>query len=392
MEKEYPSINIFIIYAREDKVTKQRLLSHLNILKDAYNLNIWHDEHIEPGQEWKPSIESRLAKTDLFLLLVSVDFMNSEFIHQVEFKYAIDRHKEHKSIVIPIIIKFCQWDVEISFKDFNFSLSELQVLPNDALPIDGWRTSEEAYNNIALGIRKVLNSLKSKLGTADQKEKVLWENTVTQNTIKAYQEYIRIYYHGKFEQEALKKIEELKNIEEERREKEKSDNEKRKKEDEKQITEQTKKPKRRFSFKLSIFVSFALIGIILSVVFFTNKSDNAYSGHSDIETGSIPSHDLSENQTTQKSNTLLDFRDISSRPVQMDDLVDKDCYQLDIMRNTIYAMHGYIFHKNKTMMDFFNNKAWYQPRNDFSFNTSLSEMERDNVNIIRKFEDQKHCP
>src|SRR5215216_4024549 len=95
-------INVFIIYAREDKEVKHRLLAHLKPLCDPFNLVIWHDDYIEPGQEWKPHIESRLEQTDLFLLLVSVDFMNSEFIHQVEFKFAIDRHKAHKSIVIPV--------------------------------------------------------------------------------------------------------------------------------------------------------------------------------------------------------------------------------------------------------------------------------------------------
>jgi TIR domain/Gram-negative bacterial TonB protein C-terminal len=156
------TINTFVIYAREDTNIKHRLLAHLNPFVKAYNLVLWHDEHLEAGQEWKPHIESRLEKTDLFLLLISVDFMNSEFINQVEFKFAIDRHKANKSIVIPIIINYCQWDISFNFTDYNFNLNELQVLPQEGKPVDDWKTPEQAYNNIAAGIRKVLETIKAR--------------------------------------------------------------------------------------------------------------------------------------------------------------------------------------------------------------------------------------
>ena len=163
-------INMFIIYAREDMDIKQRLLLHLNPFKNAFNAVIWHDGNIEAGQEWKPHIESRLDQTDIFILLVSVDFMNSEFINQVEFKYAIERHKEKKAIMIPVIINYCQWDIDLSFKEFTFNLKDLQVLPNEGKPIGDWKTPEQAYNNIAAGIRTALSSIKFKR-EQEQREK-----------------------------------------------------------------------------------------------------------------------------------------------------------------------------------------------------------------------------
>lgn len=154
-------INIFIIYAREDIEIKQRLLLHLNPFKNAFGAEIWHDGNIEAGQEWKFHIQSRLNQTDLFILLVSVDFMNSEFIHQVEFQHAIDRHKAKKSIVVPVIIDYCQWDIDIPLKEYTFNLTELQVLPNEGKPIGEWKTTGQAYDNIASGIRKVLSTIKN---------------------------------------------------------------------------------------------------------------------------------------------------------------------------------------------------------------------------------------
>jgi hypothetical protein len=155
------TINTFIIYAREDKEIKERLLAHINPFRKVYDLVLWHDEYLVAGQEWKPRIESRLEQTDLFLLLVSVDFMNSEFINQVEFKSAIERHKAKKSVVVPIIINYCQWDIDFRYSEYNFNLKELHVLPQEGIPIDEWKTREKAYNDIAAGIRKVLETIKA---------------------------------------------------------------------------------------------------------------------------------------------------------------------------------------------------------------------------------------
>ena len=176
-------INIFIIYAREDIDIKQRLLLHLNPFRNAFNAVIWHDGNIEAGQQWKPHIESRLDQTDIFILLVSIDFMNSEFINQVEFKYAIERHRANKSTIIPVIINYCQWDIDISFKEFTFNLKELQVLPNEGKPIGDWKTPEQAFNNIAAGIRTVLSSIKS-MREQEQQEKERLEEEIARNKIE----------------------------------------------------------------------------------------------------------------------------------------------------------------------------------------------------------------
>lgn len=208
---------MFVIYAREDKETKLSLLRHLNPLKEGFKLSIWHDDEIEPGQLWKPHIESRLNHTDIFLLLVSVDFLNSQFIKQVEFKAAVDRHKDKKSIVIPIIIDYCQWDIDFTLVDDTFNLNELQALPDEAKPIGEWRTPDQAYNNIAAGVRRVLKSIRTgieeqelKAGQekkeAEKKEELSWKMACDRNTIQEYDNYLSEYAPGKFANEAIAAI------------------------------------------------------------------------------------------------------------------------------------------------------------------------------------------
>ena len=191
-------INIFIIYAREDNEEKKALLDFLAPMVEPYNLNIWHDDHIHAGQEWKPHIESRLNVTDIFILLVSVHFLNSKFIKQVEFKFALDRHRANKSIVIPVIVKHCLWDDNLPYDNYTFSLSQLQVLPSEGKPISSWRLADEAYMNIAKGIRKVILEI-----TVNQKKQVAeelncWNLAVDKNTTDAYNEYVRKYPAGTF--------------------------------------------------------------------------------------------------------------------------------------------------------------------------------------------------
>ena len=190
-------INIFVVYAREDNDVKQQLLLHLNPLRYDYNAVIWHDEYIEAGQEWKPHIESRLAQTDIFLLLVSVHFMNSEFIHEVEFKYAIDRHREGKAVIVPVIIKHCQWKTGIHFPEYTISLNDFQVLPPGARPIDDWKTPDEALSEVAAGVATVMGAIKNKreaeekhaanLAAEAEKKKQLKQEQIKQKQLKQEQ-------------------------------------------------------------------------------------------------------------------------------------------------------------------------------------------------------------
>jgi len=152
-------INIFMIYTLADKDIMLHLLRHLNPLNEAFNLSIWHDDPIIHGQAWKTYFESRIFHTDIFLLLVSDDFMNSQFINQVEYRAIIHRHRENKSVVIPVILNKCQWDIDLKVKDNEFNLNELWILPEDGRPISDWDSVDQAYNNVVAGIKKAITPI-----------------------------------------------------------------------------------------------------------------------------------------------------------------------------------------------------------------------------------------
>jgi len=167
-------LNIFVIYTSEDTSVTHSILQHLEPFEEDSNLTIWNDNPVHNEQLWKPKNESRLNQTDLFLLFASDAFMHSHFIQQLEFKMVIDRYKEGKSKVIPIIIDKCPWDIDFRSDDYNFNLNELGVLPKGGKPLKEWDSSEQVYKDVANSIKEVIAALKE---DAVQEESKIDENS-----------------------------------------------------------------------------------------------------------------------------------------------------------------------------------------------------------------------
>ncbi|SDE80590.1 TIR domain-containing protein [Pricia antarctica] len=150
--------NIFAIYANEDKDVLPSLLLHLKPLEKDFNIAIWSDDVINRGQPWTPRNVSRLNHADVFLFLLSNTFMYSEFIKQDEFKMVVDRYKEGKAIIIPLVLDDCPWNVEFTFNDYNFNFSELLVFHKDEKQIDDWNPTDKTFTQVAYYVRGLLAS------------------------------------------------------------------------------------------------------------------------------------------------------------------------------------------------------------------------------------------
>jgi hypothetical protein len=146
-------LNIFLSYAHEDEAMKVQLDKNLIMLKKGDKVNIWQDRQILAGAEWDESIAKELAAADIILLLISVDFNNSQYIWDKELKTAMDRHKKGEARVIPIILRTCEW-AEMPY-------AKLQALPTDAKPISSFTDADAAYTDVAKGIRMVVDYMLS---------------------------------------------------------------------------------------------------------------------------------------------------------------------------------------------------------------------------------------
>lgn len=152
LNKENTGVKVFISYAHEDEEYKDKLIKHLIGLKRKNIIEEWHDRKILPGQELDNEISENLLEADIILLMISVDFLNSDYCYEKEMKKALEMNKEGVAKVIPIIVRKCDW--------MDSPFAKLNALPTDAKYIKSWNDEDEAYMNIIDGIKKVIKNMK----------------------------------------------------------------------------------------------------------------------------------------------------------------------------------------------------------------------------------------
>ncbi|MBZ5618913.1 MAG: toll/interleukin-1 receptor domain-containing protein [Acidobacteriia bacterium] len=150
-------VKLFYSYSHADEDSRDRLEDHLATLKREGSITSWHDRKIPPGKEWGREIDHHLLTADIVLLLVSVDFLNSDYCWSVEMHQALRRHERNEATVIPVFLDYCDWK--------GTPFAKLQGLPADAEPVTSkaWVNIDEAFAAIACGIRKALGELSTRI-------------------------------------------------------------------------------------------------------------------------------------------------------------------------------------------------------------------------------------
>lgn len=152
-------IKLFYCYARKDKSLRDELEVHLAWLKRRYQLTTWYDREILPGEEWEQAIDKNLNTAHLILLLISPDFMNSDYAFGKEMERALARHKEGTCRVIPILLRPTYWE-EAPF-------SHLELLPGEARCVTTWPNRDEAFREVVIGISRTIKDLLASLKTRE---------------------------------------------------------------------------------------------------------------------------------------------------------------------------------------------------------------------------------
>lgn len=150
------AVRIFISYSHKDEEIKDELLKHLSPMRRLGKIADWHDRNIEAGEKWEDSILKSLNSADIILLIISIDFINSDYCYVKEMDAAIDREAEKKAIIIPVIARSCMW------KGTKFG--GYQALPTNGKAIQTWNTIDEPLSIVAEGVQlavdRILNDRK----------------------------------------------------------------------------------------------------------------------------------------------------------------------------------------------------------------------------------------
>jgi tetratricopeptide (TPR) repeat protein len=154
MQEDAMAIEVFISYSHQDQSLRTELEKHLSNLKRQNIITSWYDGDIIPGVELEPEIMNHLKRAQIILLLVSADFIASDFCYTKELKEAFARHDANQARIIPILLRPTDWQ--------GTPFSKLKMLPTDAKAVTRWPTLDDAFEDVVTGIRAAIDDLISK--------------------------------------------------------------------------------------------------------------------------------------------------------------------------------------------------------------------------------------
>jgi len=143
--------NVFVSYAREDAQTENNLvdafLKHGRSRERRGEISIFKDtEQINFGDEWRVKIDEALEKTDIAILMISVNFLASDFIFEHELKVLLKKHREDGVRILPVLLGECDWVSEPDLEQFqiypdgNESLRSMNENTFDERAVEFFRT------------------------------------------------------------------------------------------------------------------------------------------------------------------------------------------------------------------------------------------------------------
>jgi DNA-binding response OmpR family regulator len=150
---ESRALKVFFSYSHKDEKLRDRLDAHLSTLRHMGIIHSWHDRKITAGTPVDDGIDAQLEKADLILLLISADFLNSDYCYRKEMEHALERHKSGKARVIPVILRPVDWE--------KSPFAHLMAVPTDGKPITRWTNRDAGYLSAAKEIRRVAEELSS---------------------------------------------------------------------------------------------------------------------------------------------------------------------------------------------------------------------------------------
>ena len=139
---------VFISYSHEDEGLRNQLEVQLAMLKRQGLIEIWHDRRLVAGDRLDWTISDKLDHADIILLLVSPDFLASDYCYKIEKGRALERHHTGEARLISVILRPCDWR--------HTDLAQFVVTPRDGKPITQWPDRDEGFLDVVQSIRASL--------------------------------------------------------------------------------------------------------------------------------------------------------------------------------------------------------------------------------------------
>jgi hypothetical protein len=143
-------VKVFYCYSRKDEELREEIDTCLSLLKRQGYITSWHDRKILAGAEWEKKIDRELQSSKIVLLLVSLNFLASDYCYDKELTRAMEMHENGDALVVPVIVKPCDWQ--------HTPFASLQAIPRDGKPLTTWSNRDEGLLSITTELRKAIIS------------------------------------------------------------------------------------------------------------------------------------------------------------------------------------------------------------------------------------------
>lgn len=148
--------SVFFSYSHADEGLRDQLEKQLAMLKRQGVIETWHDRRVGAGENIDLAIDAHMNNDEIILLLVSPDFIASDYCYEIEMKRAMERHEAGEAVVIPVILRACDWH--------HAPFGKLNATPRDGKPITQWPDIDEAFLQVAKAVRVAIEGLPAKGG------------------------------------------------------------------------------------------------------------------------------------------------------------------------------------------------------------------------------------
>lgn len=150
--KDFNKISIFISYAHEDEKWLERLKKHLKVLaKTSDDIEYWEDTRLRGGDKWREEITKAIEKANVAILLVSTDFLASDFILSDELPPILRKAEEDGTRILPLIVSPCSFEYS--------ELSDFQAINSPDMTLADMSRDEAAIERVFLSLIKEIQAL-----------------------------------------------------------------------------------------------------------------------------------------------------------------------------------------------------------------------------------------
>ena len=140
----------FLSYAHHNAAECATFRAHLTALRRGFSIDVWTDHEINAGTVWEDRIADAIAAANIFFLLISPAFIDSDYVYTKEIPAIKDRRRTDNALVLPIVLARCDW------KLIAGSLQAVPMKAGKLTPIIDWRPTSNGYDQARAEMAKAI--------------------------------------------------------------------------------------------------------------------------------------------------------------------------------------------------------------------------------------------